>query len=164
MIRENNDINTFEANLAKDKASRLFYLFHQAAEAVFKYEETELNDAGLSPIRLEVLATLRTHRDTVTPSLIARSIFREKNSITSMIKHLEKEQYVTIKKNEKDNRSYHISITEKGTQAIIDAIPTIKEIYNNIMSSIPDSSYEVLEKSFESIKQNACKRLANKDF
>jgi DNA-binding MarR family transcriptional regulator len=68
---------------------------------------------------------------------------------------------IGIKKNEKDNRSYCISITEKGTQAIIDAIPILREINKNIMSSIPDSSFEVLEKSLKTIKQNACKGLAN---
>jgi DNA-binding MarR family transcriptional regulator len=163
MISDNNDINTFEANLRKENAARLFINFHQAAEAFFKYEEMELYDTGLSPIRLAVLASLRAHRDIMTPSLMARLTFRDKNSITTIIKHLEEEQFIEIKKNEKDNRSYYISITEKGTQAIIKAIPTIKEIYNNIMSSIPDSSYEVLEKSFKTIQQNACQGLANKD-
>ena len=147
-----------EVNI-KENDARVFLHFIQSAEAVLKCSDAVLYKAGLSQVKLMVLQFLQANGGTLTPSEIANLTLREKHDITTLIRRMERAQLITSKRNETDNRSINITITDKGIQAINDTLPVARSIYKHLMSSIPELSYNVLEQSLDTLKQNACDRL-----
>jgi DNA-binding MarR family transcriptional regulator len=160
MTKMNRGIELFEVNL-KENDARVFILFIQAAEVVLKCSEAIFNRAGLSLVKLMVLQLLQAHDGTLTPTEIAKLIHREKHDITTLVRRMERAQLITTKRSEIDTRSINITITAKGKKAIIDTLPAARSIYKNLMSSIPDSSYDVLERSLKTLRLNACDRLTS---
>ena len=157
---EINDSGLFEVKL-KENNARVFLLFIQAAEAVLKYSESELNKDGLYLVKLMVLQILQASGGTLTPSEIAKLTHREKHDITTLVRRLEKSQLIEVKNSLTDKRSIKIILTDKGKRAIIDTRPAARNIVKQVMSSIPDSSIHVLEKSLKTLMQNACDGLKN---
>jgi DNA-binding MarR family transcriptional regulator len=158
MVKMNRGTELFEVNL-KENDARVFILFIQAAELVLKCSEAVFNRAGLSLVKLTVLQLLQVHDGTLTPTEIAKLIHREKHDITTLVRRMERAQLITTKRSEIDTRSINVTITDKGKKAIIDTLPAARSIYKNLMSSIPDSSYDVLERSLKILRLNACDRL-----
>ncbi len=143
----------------KENDARVFILFVQTAEAVLKCSEAILNRAGLSLVKLMVLQLLQIRGGTLTPTEIAYLTLREKHDITTLIRRMERAQLITIKRSETDNRSFNVTITDKGRKAITDTLPVARSIYKHLMSSIPDLSIDILEQSLKTLRQNACDRL-----
>jgi MarR family transcriptional regulator, organic hydroperoxide resistance regulator len=143
----------------KENDARVFLLFVQTAEAALKCSEAVLNKAGLSLVKLIVLQLLQTRGGTLTPSEIAYWTLREKHDITTLVRRMERAQLITTKKSETDNRSINVTITDKGERAITDTLPVARSIYKHLMSSIPESSLEILEQSLKTLRENACDRL-----
>ena len=158
MTKMNRGSELFEVNI-EEKDARVFVLFVQTAELVLKCTEAVFNRAGMSLVKLMVLQLLQAHDGTLTPTEIARLINREKHDITTLVRRMERAQLITTKRSEIDTRSINVTITDKGKKAIIDTLPAARSIYKNLMSSIPDSSYDVLERSLKILRLNACDRL-----
>jgi DNA-binding MarR family transcriptional regulator len=158
MAKNDKEIEPFEVNL-KENDARVFLLFIQTAEATLKYSEAALNRAGLSLVKLMVLRLLEAHGGTLTPSVIARLTLREKHDITTLIRRMQKGELIKVSASTKDRRSIHITITDKGRQAITDTTPTALNVMKQAMSSIPDSSSNVLEETLRTLRQNVCSGL-----
>jgi DNA-binding MarR family transcriptional regulator len=139
---------------------RTFSLFIRTADAVLKYLDAVMNRVGLSPIKLTVLQLLQSHGGSLTPAEIADLTLREANNFSTLIKRLRRDQLISVKKNTKDRRSYIVSITDKGKQALIDTAPAARGVVNQIMDTIPDSSAATLESLLDRLRLNACDGLA----
>jgi len=83
-------------------------------EVLARYLEIELQHHGASLIRFNIMSTLFKNGGEMTPSEIAESVFREKNSITAVINTLEKQGVVRREPSPDDGRSVKVVITDKG--------------------------------------------------
>lgn len=151
-----------EVNLP-DIDSRTFLIFVQTADAVLKYSEAVFTRAGLSLIKHMVLELLISHGGTLTPSEIALLTLREKHNITTLMRRLKRDKLIVVRPNTKDRRSFNVTITDKGRQAIVGTAPAARKIVKQVMAAIPDSSAVVLERLLKRLKNNALEGLSQPD-
>ncbi len=154
MRRRKKPAGLFDVDL-KEAEARTFLLFVQTADAVLKYADTRLNQAGLSLVKHMVLQLLQAHGGTMKPSDIARLTMREKHDMTTLVRRLQAAQLVTVAKNATDRRATDITLTDKGRQAIIDVAPAARGIVKQVMTSVDDASLAALEETLRVLRQNA---------
>src|SRR4030065_2265270 len=80
-------------------------------EVLARYLELELKRHEATLIRFNVMSALFVSGGEMTPSEIAESVFREKNSITAVINTLEREGEVRREPSPDDGRSGKVVIT-----------------------------------------------------
>jgi len=143
------DVNPSKAD------ARAFILFIQAADAVRKYADARLYQAGLSTIRLIVLQVLAANGGTMTPTAIAYWTLRERHNITTLIGRLQKDRLVRVEPSSADRRSVQVVLTDEGWQLLKQATPVAIEIVRQVMSSLNDDSIAELEKSLRVLRESA---------
>jgi DNA-binding MarR family transcriptional regulator len=148
----------------EDAVLRTFILFVQTAQAVLKYTDAHLYRAArLSIVKLVVLRALASHNGVMIPSEIAKWTQTERHNITTLIDRMKKEGLVTSEQNNKDKRSVNITLTEKGREVLMQAMPVAREIVDQVMSSITDHDTLLLEKLLRGLRQNTYNNLRTVD-
>jgi DNA-binding MarR family transcriptional regulator len=134
-----------------------FVLFFQAADAIMKYTDIRLyKHARISKVKYMVLQILEGHGGTAYPSEIARLSLREAHGITTLIRRLQREGLVVVKRSDKDRRFVAVTITDKGRALLETATPIIKQIIDLTMSSLGEEDVTHLGKLLAVMKENAC--------
>ena len=148
----------------EDAVLRTFILFVQTAQAVLKYTDAHLYRAArLSIVKLVVLRALASNNGVMMPSEIAKWTQTERHNITTLIDRMKNEGLVTSERNKKDKRSVNITLTEKGREVLMQAMPVAREIVDQVMSSITDHDTLLLEKLLRGLRQNTYNSLRTKD-
>lgn len=83
---------------------------------LYKIRSKELKALGLSPEQLGIMEILHESKRPVTPSLICRSFIREPNSISAMLRRMEKKGLVKLFKDLRCKNHIRIELTEKGEE------------------------------------------------
>ena len=97
-------------------------------EVLERYLEVELRQHEATLIKFNIMSTLFKNGGEMTPSEIAESVFREKNSITSVINTLEREGVVRREPSTDDRRSVKVIITDKGWKKANRLSPIAQEL------------------------------------
>ena len=95
-----------------------FYLISQIKELSTSLIEKELkknNIEGISSSHGNIIHVL-INKNEISMTDIANSIKRDRSTVTTLVKKLQKHGYVAMKKNEKDSRSTLVYLTEKGKE------------------------------------------------
>ena len=91
----------------------LWVLIAQTKDAILRARERDYARFGISNERRAVLFIIQNNGGRTTPVEIARDLFRELNSVTEMLKRMEKDGL--IKREKAAGRSrIEVSLTEKG--------------------------------------------------
>ncbi len=131
----------------EDTVLRTFILFVQTARAVLKYADTHLyRKAHLSIIKLIALKALASNNGVMIPSEIAEWTQTERHNITALIGRMRRDGLVTAERNSSNKRLVNITLTDKGREVLMQAMPVAREIVNNVMSSITERDAALLEK------------------
>jgi DNA-binding MarR family transcriptional regulator len=81
---------------------------------------------------------------------IASRIHRDKSTTTVLVKKLEKEGYVERIKNQDDNRSFYLKLTEKGLQytKVTSEISSklVSKAYENFSEEEKEATYALLSR------------------
>ncbi len=148
----------------EDAVLRTFILFVQTAQAVLKYTDAHLYRAArLSIVKLVVLRALASNNGVMTPSEIAEWTQTERHNITTLIDRMKKEGLVTSERDKKDKRSVNITLTEKGREVLMQAMPVAREIVDQVMASITDRDTLLLEKLLRGLRQTTYNSLRTED-
>jgi DNA-binding MarR family transcriptional regulator len=126
----------------------------RTADIVNKFLETELNNYGSTTARFAVMNALFVHGGTMTPINISKRIFRAKHSVTSMLKVLEKINYVQREANRSDQRSVNITITKKGWKATAEMAPVAEGISQKILSCLDEDQTKALMDILRQIRRH----------
>ena len=105
-------------------------------EVLERYLEVELRQHEATLIKFNIMSTLFKNGGEMTPSEIAESVFREKNSITSVINTLEKEGVVRREPSTDDRRSVKVIITDKGWKKANRLSPIAQELSREALACI----------------------------
>ena len=128
----------------------------QSAHTVLKYADAHFyRQTGLSVIKFIVLQALAINNGSMRPSEIAEWTYRERHNITTLVDRLKKGGLVQTTRDNADQRSVSVVLTEKGRGTLNKAIPVAKEIVNQVMSSISKDDAVMLEKRLRVLRQNA---------
>lgn len=128
-------------------------------EVLARYLEVEFRKHKATFIRFHVMSTLFKNGGEMTPSEIAESVFREKNSITAVIKNLEAEGVVRRVPSTNDRRSVKVVITEKGWQTANRLSPIAQDISREVLACLDKDQIEVLIEIMRTIREDLLPRL-----
>jgi DNA-binding MarR family transcriptional regulator len=129
-------------------------------EVLARYLEIELKRYKASLIRFNVMSTLFKNGGEMTPSEIAESVFREKNSITAVINTLEREGVVRREPSTDDRRSVKVVITDKGWKEANRLSPIAQEISREVLSCLKREKAEDLVEIMRNLRENLLPRIA----
>ena len=129
-------------------------------EVLARYLEIELKRSEATLIRFNVMSTLFKNGGEMTPSEIAESVFREKNSITAVINTLEREGVVRREPSMEDRRSVKVVITDKGWKEANRLSPIAQEISREVLSCLNKEKVEDLVEIMRNLRENLLPRIA----
>lgn len=129
-------------------------------EVLERYLEVELRRYDATLIRFHIMSTLFKNGGEMTPSEIAESVFREKNSITAAINIMERQGVVRREPSPDDRRSVKVVITDKGWQEANQLNPVAQELSRETLSCIDKEQIEVLVGIMRTIRESLSPRLA----
>jgi len=129
-------------------------------EVLARYLEVELRGHQATLIKFNIMSTLFQNGGEMTPSEIAESVFREKNSITSAIKTLEKEGVVRREPSTDDRRSVKVIITDKGWEVANRLSPIAQELSREALSCIDKEQLEILVGNMRTVRESLLPKIA----
>ena len=113
-------------------------------EVLRRYLEMGLMREGATTIRFHVMSALFRNGGEMTPSELAKWVFREKNSITAVIDTLERQGVVRREPSKHDGRSVNVVITEKGWREANRLNPIAQELSREVLSCLDKGQIDAL--------------------
>jgi MarR family 2-MHQ and catechol resistance regulon transcriptional repressor len=139
----------------EDTIIRSFILFVQTADAILKYADAHLyRKARLSISKLVVMRALASNKEAMTPSEIAEWTQTERHNITTLIERMKRDGFIRTERNPRNRRFVNVSLTDKGREVLMQAMPVAREIVDQVMSSISENDALLLEESLRALRQN----------
>jgi DNA-binding MarR family transcriptional regulator len=129
-------------------------------EVLARFLEVELKRYKASLIRFNIMSALFINGGEMTPSEIAGSVFREKNSITAVINTLEREGVVRREPSTSDRRSVRVVITEKGWKEANRLSPIAQELSREVLSCMDKKQVEELVACMRTIRESLLPKIA----
>jgi DNA-binding MarR family transcriptional regulator len=123
-------------------------------EVLARYLEVELKPYEVSLIRFNIMSTLFKNGGEMTPSEIAESVFREKNSITAVLNTLERQGVVRREPSTNDRRSVKVVITDKGWNEANRLNPIAQELSRKCLSCLEKGKVEDLVETMRTIRES----------
>ncbi len=134
--------------VALSEEYEFWILMTQVVEGLSKVNENELKPIGLSPVQLGVMYVVKTAKEPLIGSEIARRLVRKPQSVHQLLDRMEKQGMVRRIRNTDGKREVPIELTEKGEELFIEAgkIHVIPEILGQLSSKERKLVRTILEK------------------
>lgn len=145
-----------------DAALMTWTLFYQAWQASYKLEERRITKVGLTPEQVDVLWLSKEYTIPLTPAEIARSTFRESQTVAGLVSRMEREGLVRRVPKRKGHPFTEVKITAEGEKAFTRGIEAGLSTVADIMSSLSPEELEQLQGLLRKIRQKALKELGVK--
>lgn len=110
------------------------------ADILGRFQESVLK----VPLRFTALSLLIRRGGTMTPTELAKEMFRSKHSITNLLDSLEKEGYILRTRENKDRRVVHIKLTPEGVKHVKGKVFNENAVVAKVMSCLTDKETEQL--------------------
>lgn len=119
-------------------------------------------NAGLSDVKLIVLmAFFYNPQAALTATELAKWTDTEIHNITTLVNRMKKDGLLVSERDKKDKRFLKITLTDRGRQALEDAMPTAREVLAQLMSSVGTDDALMFERVLKTIRLNAYTGLQN---
>jgi DNA-binding MarR family transcriptional regulator len=128
-------------------------------EVLARYLEVELKRYEASLIRFNIMSALFINGGEMTPSEIAESVFREKNSITAVINTMQRQGVVRREPSPDDRRSVKVVITDKGWREANRLNPIAQELSREALSCMDKSQTEELVATMRKLRESLLPRI-----
>lgn len=89
---------------------------------------------------------------------ISEKINRDKSTTTVLLKKLEEENFIQIKKDENDSRKKNIELSEKGKKINLETEKISKEMYELALKNFSEKEKEELLILLTKVKNNLCEK------
>jgi DNA-binding MarR family transcriptional regulator len=129
-------------------------------EVLARYLEVELKRYEVSLIRFNIMSALFINGGEMTPSEIAESVFREKNSITAVINTMERQGVVRREPSTADRRSVKVVITDKGWKEANRLSPVAQELSREALSCMDKKQTEELVNIMRTLRESLLPKIA----
>jgi DNA-binding MarR family transcriptional regulator len=129
-------------------------------EVLERYLEIELRRHKASLIRFNIMSVLFVNGGEMMPSEIAESVFREKNTITAVIKSLEREGVVRREPSASDRRSVKVVITDEGWKEANRLSPIAQELSRECLTCIEKGKVEDLVETMRDLREKLLPRIS----
>ena len=128
------DLNTVSETLRQ----RPYLYLSSLVDIVWRFQESVLK----VPLRHTALSLLIRKGGSLTPTELARFMFRSKHSITNIIDSLEKEGFVERHRDSEDRRIVNIKITTEGLKHVKERVDNENPIIGKLMSCLNEKETE----------------------
>ena len=129
------------------KAIRGYEFLYLAAFAdlINRYIDTTLFKRDVfSRLRWGALSLLIVRGGSLTPTQLARLLFRSKHSITKVVDTLEKDGLVIRERVDKDRRIIHVKVTSEGLDFVTQTLCLGAELTQKVMSTLDKDEGKIL--------------------
>lgn len=132
--------------------SRISQIRDLANQVIIK--ELELRGhVGLAPSHGNILSALLFHGE-MTKTEISNGIKKERSTVTTLLKKLEKLGYIVSRVNEEDARSTIVSLSEKGILMKGDFIEISEKLYDTQYQHMDEEHVKYFKEGLEQVYQN----------
>ena len=124
--------------ISKKLRQRQYLYISSLVDIVGRFQESVLR----VPLRFTALSVLIRKGGSLTPTELARRMFRSKHSITNIVDSLEKEGYVERHRDSEDRRIVNIKITTEGLNHVKERVDNENPIIGKLMSCLDKKETE----------------------
>ena len=146
--------------MVPDEDFALWVLVAQTKDAILRARQTEYVRFGISNERRTVLWIIQSYGGRATPVEIARRFFRELQSITEMLKRMEKDGLVSRHKGSGRSKT-EVRLTDKGLDILKQSLRN--EVDKRIFSVLSPEEREELAASLWKLRTRALEELGLRD-
>ena len=143
-----------------DPVVDVYLLFLQTSEAVSRYAETHFLKAGITRTQFSVLVLLDQCEAPPTLTELSGWMFRSKNSMTTVIDHMERDRLVQRVRNPRDKRSVMVVATEAGRELFERAKQPSQEIVYKTMSCFEKDELDRFAELLRLMREHVLDQLA----
>lgn len=146
--------------MVPDEDFALWILVAQTKDAILRARQTEYVRFGISNERRTVLWIIQSYGGRATPVQIARRFFRELQSITEMLKRMEKDGLVSRHRGSGRSKT-EVRLTDKGLYILQQSLRN--EVDKRIFSVLTHEEREQLAASLWKLRTRALEELGVRD-
>ncbi len=146
--------------LKADEFFSLFVLIAQTKDAILRARQVEYEPYGISNERRALLWVIQSYGGQATPAEIGRRFFRELQSITEMLKRMEKDGLVTRHQGSGRSKTV-VRLTEKGSETLRQSLHN--ETDRRVMSVLTPEERDQLAASLSKVRKQALAELGVTD-
>ena len=143
-----------------DPVVNVYVLFLQTGDVVSRYTETQLLKAGITPTQYSVLVLLDQCEAPPTLTELSGWMFRSKNSMTTVIDHMERDGLVQRVRDAKDGRSMRVVATEAGRELFDRVRQPSRDIVYKTMSCFEKDELDRFAELLRLMRENVLDQLA----
>jgi DNA-binding MarR family transcriptional regulator len=143
-----------------DEYFGLFVLVAQTKDAILRARQVEYEPYGVSNERRTLLWVIQSYGGQATPVEIGRRFFRELQSITEMLKRMEKDGLVTRHQGSGRSKTL-VKLTEKGSETLRQSLHN--EADKRILSVLTPEERDQLAASLNKLRKQALAELGVTD-
>lgn len=142
-----------------DQDLNSYILLRLTGLAVNKLAENRLSKVGVTAETLTLLWGIRDYSGEITPAVLARLSHRDKQTISALLKRMEKAGLIIQSRRHKGQPSTKVEITTKGKHICDTALPIFKSFIKDLFSSFSTEQKEQLQKLTRALRENTLNRL-----
>lgn len=143
-----------------DPLINTYVLLLNTADIVSRYAEMELSKLGITYTQYVVLITLNACPQPPTLTELSERIFRTKNSLTTVIAHMEHNGLVKRVKDDLDRRAVRVMATAEGKELLGAVLPRSRELVNEVMSCYNQDEISCLSELLQRVRKHVLHNLA----
>jgi MarR family 2-MHQ and catechol resistance regulon transcriptional repressor len=168
MRRKNGKTMTIEKKmtdkLTEDKLRMsTFIALLRFSDVLARYSSVEFTKHDSSAARTMLMDGLYLNGGSLSPTELAKYMFRTNHSITSMVDTLEKQELVRREPNPLDRRSIKITLTPQGWDLMERMLPATYDISKRALECLDDEEAENLKETLKRISKHLLEQIADQD-
>jgi DNA-binding MarR family transcriptional regulator len=140
-----------------DSSVKLIGMMKQTTDALFKVRQKELKKFGITPEQSGALAVIYALEGQATAAELSRILFRKPNSMTILLRRLEKQGMIKKTPDKRQKNVIRLSLTVKGRQAHMSSSRV--NSLGRILNKLSDAKQRQLWTSLEKVRNQALKNL-----
>jgi DNA-binding MarR family transcriptional regulator len=141
-----------------DEEYDLWILMSRVYHMIAKIRNMEMSKYGILPIQSYMLFMIRAMGNATTPAQLSRFAYQQRNSVSDILKRMEKQGLITKEKRSDANGRVLVKMTEKGEQAL--QLSKNRFHLRNIMSALDEGKRRQLESLLVLLRDKAIEELS----
>jgi DNA-binding MarR family transcriptional regulator len=147
-----------KARKREDREYDLWILLSRVYHMVAKLRNMEMSKQGILPVQAYMLFIIQAMGNATTPAELSRFVYQQRNSVSDILKRMERQGLITKEKASKGNGRILAKMTEKGEKAL--QLSKQREHLHNIMSVLNEEKRRQLESLLELLRDRAIEELS----
>jgi DNA-binding MarR family transcriptional regulator len=137
----------------EDREYDLWILISRVYHMIAKLRNVEMNKYGILPVQAYMLFIIKAMGNATTPAELSRYVYQQRNSVSDILKRMEKEGLITKENQSDGNRRVLVKMTKKGEEVL--QLSKQREHLHSIMSVLNEENFRQLESLLEILKDRA---------